>query len=392
MRMLVVFWLQRLAALTAGLCVFSGFAMGGSQPSYLITNDDAAFVSGITFYTIGTTGLLKLKKEVSTSAAGIAGGYFPTNRVVVLDNSSEQCVYASNAAIGNIVGIDINTLVVGGSAGGSSTDSGSANGIGLAVNGQYLYASFTSSNTIGTFQVQSGCSLTFLSDISVAGLQGGFIDAMVVTGNTMVVTYGDGSIESFNVASGAPVSNGDEQNSTGYVVSQGSSYPTAVEITKDGHFAIFGDTSTSTLVEVSDMSSGKLAKTTVFSLGHGINSSNILLSPDETLLYISNTQGDSITAATFNATTGTLAAGCTSGRLKGYSVSWSYLADLALATNSGTGGTIYVAEYGAPSSIGMVQVSSSGGQCTLQEVSGSPVSDPNSNGLLSIAPFPPRTF
>jgi 6-phosphogluconolactonase (cycloisomerase 2 family) len=392
MRMRVVFWLQRLAALMAALCVFSGFAVGGSQPSYLITNDDAPFVSGVTFYTIGTSGQLKLKQQVSTGAAGITGGYFAANRVVVLDNSSEQCVYASNAAGGNIVGIDINTLVMGGSASGSSTDSGAANGIGLALNGQYLYASFTSSNTIGTFQVQSGCSLTFLSDISVAGLQGGFVDAMVVTGNTMVVTYGDGSIQSFNVASGAPVSNGDEQNSSAYLVSQGSSYPTAVEITKDGHYAIFGDTSTSTLVEVSDMSSGKLAKTTIYPLGKGINSSNILLSPDETLLYVSNTQGDSITAATFNASTGTLAAGCTSGTLKGYSVSWSYLADLALQTNTGTGSTIYVAEYGSSSSIAMVQVSSSSGKCTLQEVSGSPVSDPNSAGLLSIAPFPPRAF
>jgi 6-phosphogluconolactonase (cycloisomerase 2 family) len=392
MRMRVLFWLQRLAALAAGLCVLSGFAVGGSQAQYLITNDDAAFVSGVTVYTVGTTGQLKLKREVSTGAAGIVGGYFAANRLVVLDSATQQCVYASDAAGGIIVGIDINTLVVGGSASGASTDSGSANGIGLALNGQYLYASFTSSNTIGTFQVQSGCSLTFVSDVSVAGLQGGFIDAMVISGNNMVVTYGDGSIESFNVASGAPVSNGDEQNSTGYLESQGSSYPTGVAITENGHYAIFGDTSTSTVVEVSDMSSGKLAKTTVFPLGKGINSSNILLSPDETLLYISNTQGDSITAAAFNASTGTLTAGCTSGTLKGYSVSWSYLADLALQTNTGTGSTIYVAEYGASSSIAMVQVSSSGGQCTLQEVAGSPVSDSNSAGLLSITAFPPGTF
>ncbi len=392
MRLRVLSWLPRGAALLVGLCVLSGFAAGGSQPHYLITNDDAPFVSGITFYTVGTTGQLKLKQQVQTGGAGIVGGYFAANRVVVLDNASEQCVYASDAAGGNISGIDINTLVAGGSASGSSTDSGSANGIGLALNGQYLYASFTSSNTIGTFQVQSGCSLTFVNDVAVAGLQGGFVDAMVVHGNIMVVTYGDGSIESFNVASGTPISNGDEQNSTGYLKSQGSSYPTGVQVTKDGHYAIFGDTSISTVVEVSDISSGKLGKTTVFSLGRGINSSNILLSPDETLLYIANTQGDSITAAAFDASTGTLTAGCTSGTLKGYSVAWSYLADLALDTNSGTGGIIYVAEYGATSSIGMVAVSSSGGKCTLQEVSGSPISDPYSPGLLSIAMFPPRSF
>ena len=64
-------------------------------------------------------------------------------------------------------GIFVSTLTVGGSAKGSPTDGGTSNGIGLAMNNQYLYASFTDSNTIGTFSVQSGCSLTFLNDTAV---------------------------------------------------------------------------------------------------------------------------------------------------------------------------------------------------------------------------------
>jgi 6-phosphogluconolactonase (cycloisomerase 2 family) len=226
----------------------------------------------------------------------------------------------------------------------------------------------------------------------VAGLQGGFIDGMAIHGNLLVATYGDGSIESFNIASGPPVSNGDEQNSTAYLKSQGATYPNGVEITKDGHYALFGDTATSTVVEVSDISSGKLGKTVMFSLGLAVSSSNILLSPDETLLYISNTQGDKITAASFNKATGKLSTGCASSRLKGYSSSWSYLAALALESNAGTGGVIYVAEFGSLSSIAMVQVTSTGGKCSLKELSGSPVADPNSSGLLSIGSFPPRSF
>ncbi len=392
MQMSFELWRRRSLALLVWICAFSGFAFATGHPRYLITNDDDALSSSVTFYVIGENGFLHLDQRVLTGGAGIAGGYFSTDRIAVLANGTQECVYASNALTGDIVGIDINTLAVAGNTSGSPTDSGSANGIGLAVNAQYLYASFTTSNTIGTFEVEPGCSLTFINDISVAGLQGGFIDAMTLRGNMMVVTYGDGSFESFDISSGTPISNGDEQNSTGYFESQGASYPNSVEITKTGRYALFGDTSTATVVEVSDISSGKLGKTTVYRLGSEINSSNILLSPDETLLYISNTEGDSISAAWFDVSTGKLSPGCTSGKLRGYSSHWSYTAELGLDGDTGTGGTIYVAEYGAPSSIGLVAVTSSGATCTLGELSSSPVSDSNSGGLLSIGAFPPRSF
>jgi hypothetical protein len=358
----------------------------------LVTNDDAPFINSVTFYTVGAGGLLTLPQQVLTGGSGIGSGYFATNRVSVLNSGGVECVYASDAGTGDIVGINVSTLQLGGSASGSTTDGGTSNGIGLAVNAHYLYASFTDSNTIGTFEVQPGCSLTFVNDVSVGGLQGGIINGMVIHRNMMVATYNDGSIESFNISSGTPVSNSDEENSTAYLKSQGATYPNGVEITKDGHFALFGDTSTSTVVEVSDISSGKLAKTVVFSLGNAISSSNILLSPDETLLYISDTQGDKITAASFDKSTGKLSAGCVSGRLKGYSSAWSYLGALGLGTNAGTGEVVYVTEFGAPSSIAMVQVSSTGGTCTLKERPGSPIADPNSPGLLSIGAFPPRSF
>ena len=371
-------------------CAFEGFASGQAQ--YLIANDDVPLVSGVSFFTVGANGLIALKQQVQTNGAGISGGYFATSRVAVLDTASQQCAFVSNALTGNIVGIDINTLVVGGSASGSDTDSGAANGIGLVLNDQYLYAGYTASNTIGTFQLQSGCSLTFVNDVPATGLQSGFVDGMAINGNMMVVTYDDGSIESFDISSGTPVSNGDEQNSTGYLNSQGASYPNSVEITADGHYAVFGDTSTLARVEVSNLQSGKLEKTTDYLLSRTINSSNILLSPDETLLYISNTQGDTITAAAFDKTTGKPTAACNSQRLKGYSSSWSYLSQMALASNTGNGGTIYVAEFGGTSGIAMVGVSVAGGKCTLTELPGSPVVDPNSGGLLSIAAFPPRSF
>jgi hypothetical protein len=375
----------------------SGFARAASQPHYVVTNDDIASEFGIiensyTFYPVGANGALGTGIQVVSSNPGISGGYFGANRLAFLNSGSGQCVYASEALDGDVVGIDINTLQVGSPAFGSSTDSGSANGIGLAMNTQYLYAGFSSSNTIATFQVQADCTLTFINDVSVAGLQSGFIEGMAISGNILVATYGDGSIESFNISNGTPVSNDDLQNSTSALSANFATYPTSVEITQDGHFALFGDTSTSDIVEVSDISSGKLSKTVAYSLGHAISSSNILLSPDETLLYISSTQGDKIAAAFFNASTGKLTFGCVSGRLKGYVTNFSYLGSLALETNTGTGGAIYAAEFGSASGIAVVNVTSTNGQCTLAEGSNSPVADPNSSSLLSIGTFPPRNF
>ena len=207
------------AAALIFLCVTSAWAQGASQPHYLVTNDDVPFENSVTFYTVEANGVLTLKGQVLTGGGGITGGFFATNRVSLLNSAGNECVYASDAGTGDIVGINVNTMEVSGSASGSPTDSGATNGIGLAMNGQYLYASFTASNTIGTFQVQSDCSLSFVNDVPVVGLQAGFINGMAVHGNLLVATFGDGSIASFDISSGTPVSNGDEQNSTGYVLS-----------------------------------------------------------------------------------------------------------------------------------------------------------------------------
>src|ERR1700722_12434864 len=322
--------------LAAGVCLLGGTATAANPPHYLITNDDPSanfFPNTLTFYTIEANGQLTLKQQVMIGVTGAQGGYFPANRVVTLNASGNQCVFASDAATGEVDGVDVNTLTLLGHANGSSGDTGFSNGVGLALNAQYLYASFTDANTIGTFVIQPSCGLSFIGDITVGGLQGGVIDGMAVHGSMLVATYGDGSVESFSLASGTPVSNGDRQNSTGS--SGGSSYPSGVDITRDGRFALFGDTSTSTIVEVSDISSGKLAPTLVYKSVASISSNNIMLSPDETILYISNTQGDRITAAFFNSQNGSLTKGCVSNLLRGYSSAWSYLAGLGLASQRG---------------------------------------------------------
>ncbi|MGA8732823.1 MAG: hypothetical protein WB558_02775, partial [Terriglobales bacterium] len=159
------------AAVFLGLCFVSSFAVGADKPHYVVTNDDVppSLTTSVSFYTVATNGQLTLKTKVLTGQGGIAGGYFAANRVNVLESGSAECVYASNAQGGEIEGISIKTLKVDGHAVGSKKDTGASNGIGLAMNSQYLYASFTDSSNIGTFQVLPGCKIKFVGDITVGG-------------------------------------------------------------------------------------------------------------------------------------------------------------------------------------------------------------------------------
>src|ERR1700722_16137543 len=233
-----------------------------SNTSYLITNDDSpgkGGATGGTFFPIASNGTLGASTRVSLGGAGVGGGYFAANRVSIYQPpSGDACAYMSIAGASQIAGVDINTL-----------------------------------HDIGNFSILPGCALSFLGDISPLGLQNGNVKGMAMHGNLLIVTYGEGSIESFNASAGIPVSNGDLQESTGQAKDL---FPVGVDITQDGHYAIFGDQSTTTDVEVSDISSGKLTTTVLYHVGPAGNSASVYLSPDETLLYISNSASGRATA------------------------------------------------------------------------------------------------
>jgi len=381
----------RVTAVVAFLAA-GAFTADKPAPHYVFTNDDLAGkrLNSSTIYTIGPAGTLTEKTAIHPGSGGIAAGLFGLDKVSALQNGKQECLYVTDSLEGQVAGVVVPTLTVAGVYPGSNADGGQYNGVGLAMNSKYLYASFTASNTIGTFKVIPGCKLKFVGDVDASGINGGTLDGMAVHGNLLVVTYGDGSIESFNVSKGKPIPNGDKQNSTGF---RSNNYPSGVDIASDGHYAIFGDLSISTVVEVSDISSGKLTKTVVYDhLGSNLNSVSVRLSPDESLLYIGNTQGGEITAAFFDKTAGTLSKGCSSAVLQGFGSTWAYIGTIVTENNTGTGGAVYAAEYGAPSSIGIVEVKSSGGKCTLTESSKSPAMDATSSGLLSIGVYPPRPF
>jgi hypothetical protein len=371
------------AALFLGL---AGFAQGQSQ--YVFTDDDP----GISAYAVASDGTLTLTKEFQNGFSAV-GGFFGANRIQTLNSAGQRCVFASIASSNLIEAISVDTLTETGTASGSPTDNGASNGIGLAVSSNYLYASFADSNTIGTFTVEPGCAITFLADTPVSGLAGGSINGMAIHANMMVTTFTDGTIESFDIATGIPASHRDRKYTTATLLSKDSTYPNSVEITADGRFAIFGDTSSNMVVEVSYIATGTLWPTWFYTSTASISSSNIVLSPDESVLYVVGTQGATVSAAMFNKKTGQLRWGCTSGTIRGQSSNWSYLGGVRTINQTGTGGGVYVAEFGAKSAIAMLtlQTSSMGG-CTLTETAQSPFADAISPGLLSISTFPPRAF
>jgi hypothetical protein len=362
---------------------------GSSLGSFVVTNDDLAppFPNTATFYEVNPDGTLGGAASVETAGSGIGGGFFAAARVIVVPAANDACVYVSNAWDGDIAGIDAATHALSGPFYGSASDAGTSNGIGLAANSQYLYATFTDTTTIGTFSVQAGCNLSFVGDVFAAGLDGGVVNGMAVRGNIMVVTYGDGSIESFDISGGMPVSNGDQQYSTG---SNDDHMPNGVTITHDGHYTIFGDASTISTVEVSDISSGKLAPTIAYNLGPAWNSGSVRLSPDETLLFATNNSAGQVTAAFFDKTTGQIRPGCASGALKGFYTNFSYTGNVGFQLATGSGGVVYVPEFGnGVPLIGMLDFTQNGTACTLTESANSPVSNPEHFAyVLSIGAYP----
>jgi len=397
MKKLVVSIMVVVLCLAPSLLCAANKSAPGAPPVYVITNDDGTLHSYATFYVAGGMQgdpTLSYLENINTHGFGIGGGFFGTPRLAMLPSSSAQCLYVSNASSGDIAAMDISTLQLVGNFLGSTNDNGTSNGIGMVLNQNYLYAGYSLSNTIATFSVGAGCQLSFLGDITVTPLNGGWIAGMALNGNMLVVTYIDGSIESFNTANGIPISNNDKQNAAGFASAY---FPDGVDITQDGHYAIFADAAVPTTVEVSDLSSGKLGPTIPYLvseptnvIGPGVNSATVRLSPDQSLLYIGNSQSGTVSAAFFDKNTGKISPGCASKQLKNFYNPWSYIGALATRDTGGTGTVLYAAEFG--SSIGILNVTSTGTTCTLTESASSPVTDESSPGLLSIEVFPPRPF
>jgi hypothetical protein len=275
----------------------------------------------------------------------------------------------------------------------------------------YFFAAFTGENKIVFYKVGPNCQLFWASSTLAVGLGGTPVMSMAVSKvgpHVLVVTYGDGSIQSFKIGGGTltPLA---IFFSTGSGAQGG--LPESVDITKNGKFAVFGDNQPG-FAEVETariMPTGALTPTADFggplsaggiNLGPGLNSRDIWLSPAAVggsfYLYITNNSSGQVTTARVSQVTGavSVAGTCMGAYTNPTTLApsfWTAPAGLNTITTTGAGGALAVTEYGAPSSVALLKIQTATG-CTL-ELPGSPFGDPFSNkGLSSVGVFPSRAY
>jgi hypothetical protein len=242
-------------------------------------------------------------------------------------------------------------------------------------------------------------------------------------GKELVVTYLDGSIQSFYTNPGGFTLTSAYGNCASAVFSTGYSdgndgIPAGVDITKDSKYAIFGDRSGGntpphgpTELEVVKLPIGCSSVTTDFggtkvassvSLGSYIDSTNIWLSPNEKFIYVTNNGPNApqgFTTITFlePAITG-IASGCSLGfsnptSLINPGAGFFEPNGIQTSQTSGSGARVYVGEYrtlASPSAVALLDLDTHG--CS-QEVSGSPFSNPDGlAGASQLNAVPPRPF
>jgi hypothetical protein len=374
------------------LLVSSVFTFAASnQAQYVITNNDSITQNASTFYSVSgpvNAPILTELASVKTHGQGLGTGFASAVGVTLVKNGNDECIFAADSGSSDVASILLSSQKFVGKFAGSAQDNGGFDGVGLAANSKYLYASYTGNYSLATYKIESGCRLKFLKDVDSVGKNIGMQAGMAVHGNTLIATYQDGSIQSFDISKGVPTYNGDLQFSTGYT--QDGTSPFGVIITKDGHYAVFGDSSIHTFIEVSDISSGKLTATVVYPFAAGgSDSNNVLLSPSEKFLYVSNNTGGTVTALHFDNKKGAVTMGCVSPVLKGFGKGWLFSAGVANGGTVGTGDSILVSEFGyTPGQIGILKFRSSSNGCTLKETANSPVSVPHSDSLRSIQTYP----
>ena len=387
-------------ALLALLIAFASTSALAATHYYVVGNNNTTPNSVSVFQVSGTS--LVPVTTVATGGSGSGGGYFALASQSIAQDGANTCVFAGNASSGDIAAMKIIStspyLSVVGNYFSADGDQATNLGLGVTVAGGYLYANYTGGATfpaIGVWKVGAGCTLTYVKHLQTTGLNGGTIDGMATAGNgkLLVVAYGDGSVGSYAIG-GGNISLISQEIAAGNSVG-GGAYPGSVAISSNGTWAIFGDFSGSntTQLDVAKIgSNGALGATTSYggtgSLGAGLDSNGIALSPDNRFIYVVDSYSGQETTVSFNATTGvvTYPKPCLTS-LKGFNLNWFYASQPAVVANAGSGGGIYVSEGfgGTDSYIALLGVNSNMG-CAA-EAPNSPFADTAGGSLESITSY-----
>jgi hypothetical protein len=319
-----------------------------AQWVYINDNDSTTNLNSVWgFSNVPVTSLVQIPGE--PNAGWLSGGTSSLHTDAVKDQATynsygTSCLFISEPLAstgfpnGDIAAYKVNSgngiLTLVGQFANPVGNSGTTYGIALTtrVKGPTLYAGYSTSNTIVSWQIDLGgnCKLTPSHQLAVLPLNGGQINGLAEShdGRYLVATYLDGSIESFETPQNGTIVAGlpscpSAINSTGYI-NQGS-FPAGVDITKDSKYAVFGDRSggnTSyhgpteletvrlpiTCARVTK-DFGGTAVASATNLGSNIDSTNVWISPNEQFIYVTNNgpfapQG--FTTAAYNETLNTM--------------------------------------------------------------------------------------
>jgi len=373
---------DNLLKLSAALVMVVLAGVCGEAQSVITDND--VYRSGNTAAWMKLSGSsLKPYATLATGGWGIGGGFIGTNAQAVAHIGTSVCIFISDPGSDDIAAFN-SKKHLGNYA--DPTGSGAWTGTAIAVYGTSLYAGYSASVNIGVWTINSDCSLTLSSPAANTPTPDPVNDlAVSPDGRTLIATYGFQNVDSFAI-SGTTLSEKGPFKAVGYTA--------GIDITSDSKFVLVGDFSNSrTQVEILPLNSdGTLGASDSYLIAQGgADSNNIWISPDETLLYVSNNVSFQVTTVLFNENASLqhrLIFDCIT-TLKSAGRTIYATGGLATEATSGNGNFLYVTEAGNPSGIALLEIPPGG--CPM-EVSGSPFDNATQWWPITVTADPPRPF
>lgn len=380
-----LFWGFTLLTLAAGLLPGGLWAQG----NFIYTNDDQS-PNTVSAFSVASDGALTAVagSPFATGGTGNRGGLFSSNRigVAVVGNflfasnsgSNDVSVFTIDPNSGSLTPVD-----------GSPFATGGVGRRGIAVSptpdGSFLMAANSDSNNITVFSIASNGALTAVAGSPFATL-GMLPDGIKVGPDGKFLAVAEvlsKQVEMFSIGSSGSLT------SLGTFPEGGTGNLAGVDIDCSGNFLYGGEAnSESTIVDgYTIASSGGLTPIagSPFLPEVGTNSNVVLLSPDDKTLFVSNQDSNTITAFSVESTGSlSLLAGSP------FAMNGPLAIPSGMATSQ-DGTLLYVADIALPNlRTGAVSVFSVAPDGTPSEVTGSPFSTGRPGGLLSLTAYPPK--
>jgi hypothetical protein len=383
--------------LASMLLIFCPLSFAGF---HVMTNDDNCTASGNTSTTYQleeNTGILKLTKVSKTGGEGNCGGYLTQGGVGLAQD--DHCVFVFDGGSSDIASFQIPGMTKVGNYSNPALNGAGGGSVLETANKKFLYATYGGSENIGAWAVSASCALTFIGSYvpsigpdEYAGIQ------VTQNGRALLISATNhGAVEMFtiNPTSGVLTDKGSIALNKFSDCASAGCFPQAIDITGDSKVAVIGNGSvTEASVFTVNIGSAGLSNAKFWNMTNSANIAGLsfpFLSQaafsGNGLLYLGGTGYNSgiagVVAANFTetgpslsvATTTTIVpagSGGVNGEIHG------------LTDNPYTTPLMVVAEWN--NTLESFAINSDG---TLTPSTQGPLVDPNANGALSFAIYPP---